>query len=49
MVNDSEGSDFTEGSDESDEDEEHDVVKERIPKFDYKRDEDNWVGHRVRT
>ena len=47
MASDFEGSDFAWGSDESNEDEEHDAVKERFPKFDCKRGEDNWVGRRV--
>ena len=47
MASDCEGSDFAEGSDITDEDEKYDAEKERLPKYDHKRGEENWVGRRV--
>ena len=47
LQSDSEGSDDAEGESLTDLDEEYDAVKEQLPKYDCKRDEDNWVGRRV--
>ena len=48
FASDSDGSDFSEDGNVSDrEDEKYDASKEKIPKYDRKRGEDNWVGRRV--
>ena len=46
-MSDSEGTDFAEGDSASEQDEAYDATKERTPKYDCKRGEDNWVGRRV--